>query len=333
MANNYAIFVAATPNFKKHINALLNSMEKRKLYRDCSLTVYILHHDGFTERYLKAITESFSFKVIPIEVKREDVKHPPETNRTEFIKRARFKYLMEYSDNYDVVCLLDADMFIVSPDFMKLFDLVNGTNQLIGCNEKIKWSIGDSYTYNNKPIFNVPQKLYSMHCSVPIIFNYKHWKEVFEHYFKIAFYGRQWKYEQEMGIGDIMSWNISVYKCNKQNDIIVFPMESMCQVHKTYMHPDKYVHVENDYWFSEAGDKIYSIQGRWNTNLDFVDSSMAWCEENNFKKLGRNDGGKILSKVRKGLEAIQQEWYDLNYRGNLMLDEENIWESFNRRSK
>jgi len=327
---NYAIFVACTPKYKKHVNALLNSFEKRRLYRGCNLTVYVLHYNGINKEWLQAITEAFSFKVIPIKIKREDIKHPPGMNDIEFVKRSRFHYIVEYGIYYDVICLLDADMFMVSPDFMKLFDLVNGTTQLIGCNEKIKWTIGNNYQYESKPIFGIPQKLYNMTCSVPIIFNYGKWRRVFEYYLKIAYFGRQLKDDNWVGVGDIMSWNISVLKQNKQNDVIVFPMESMCQVHRTYMHPDKYVQVENDYWYTAGGDKIYSIQGRWNTNLDFVDSSMAWCEENMFEKLGRNDGGKILPKIRKGLEAIQQEWYNLNFCSKLILDEENIWKSFNR---
>jgi len=333
--NNYAIFVACTPNFKKHVNALLNSIEKRGLYKDCALTVYVLYYEEFPESWLKAITESFSFSVIPIEVLREDIVHPPETNRTEFIKRARFKYVMEYGGNYDAVCLLDADMFMVSPDFMKLFDLVKGTNHLIGCNEKIKWNIGDNYMYGDETsIFNTPIKLFNMHCSVPIIFDYKYWQDVFEHYYKICFNGKQVKNDILVGIGDIMSWNISIQKCNRQRDVVVFPMESMCQVHRTYMHPDKYVQVENDYWYTVAGDRIYSIQGRWNFNLDFVEGSMKWCKENMFKAIGRNDGGKILSKIEKGLIAIQQEWYDLNFNSALILDEDKTeYEIFNRRGK
>ena len=330
MNKNYAIFVGCTPNFKKYLNALLNSIEKQGLYNDCCLTVYVLHYNGFNESYLKAITESFSYIVIPIEVKREDVHHPPETKNNEFIKRARFKYLLEYGSEYDVVCLLDADMFMVSPDFMRLFDLVNGTDQLIGCNEKFKWEIGSNYTYEGDPIFNPPQKLYRMHCSVPIIFNLNHWKEVFEYYLKVAFFGRQFKKEQWVEIGDITSWNISVYKCNKQDNIIVFPMEVMCQVHQTYIHPDRYIHVENGYWFTEAGDRVYCIQGRWNSNLDFIEDKMNWCKENFFDKLGRNDFDKLAPKIQKGLEKIQQTWYDLNFKSKLVLDEENIWETFNR---
>jgi hypothetical protein len=332
MNKNYAIFVACTPNFKKYLNALLNSIEKQELYKDCCLTVYVLHHEMDDRTYLRAIAETFSYTVIPVEVKREEVDHPPDTKRIEFIKRARFKYVLEYGSNYDVICLLDADMFFVNPDFMKLFDLVNGTDQLIGCNEKFKWTIGSNYVYDKAPIFFPPQKLYRMHCSVPIIFNLNHWKDVFEYYLKIAFYGREFKKEKWQGIGDIMSWNMSVYKCGKQDNIIVFPMEVMCQVHQTYIHPDRYINVENGYWYTEAGDRIYSIQGRWNANLDFLEDKMRWCKENFFDKIGRNDYDNLAPKIQKGLIAIQQEWFDLNYCSTLKLEEDKEkHEIFNRR--
>jgi len=321
---NYAIFVATTPRYKKHVNALLNSFEKRKLCEKCYLTVYVLHYGGINRSWLIAISEVFSFNVITVEIKENEVKHPENMKEIEFVKRARFKYILKYAGKYDVICLLDADMFIVSPDFMKLFDLVNGTNQLIGCNEAFKWGIGGNYTYEGQPIFQEPQKLFNMHCSVPIIFDSFHWEQVFSYYLKIAYFGEQEKGGKIVGIGDIMSWNISVQKCGKEADIVTFPMETMCQVHQTYLYSDRYVVVENGYWRTARGDRLYSIQGRWNTGLDFVEGSQEWCEKNLL------DYDKAWPNIKKGLEYIQQEWYNLNFYGKLILDEENIWEKFNR---
>ena len=321
---NYAIFIATTPKYKKHVNALLNSFEKRELYKNCHLTVYVLHYGGINNGWLVAISKVFSYSVIPVEIKRKDINHPPDMKEIEFVKRARFKYILEYGGNYDVICLLDADMFMVSPDFMKLFDLVNGTNQLIGCNETFKWGIGNNYTYERQPIFNTPQKLYNMHCSVPIIFDMRYWRSVFEYYLKISYFGEQEKGGGIVGIGDIMSWNISVQKCGKEADIVTFPMETMCQVHQTYMYSDRYVIVEDGYWRTARGDRLYSIQGRWNTGLNFVEGSQEWCKKNLL------DYDKAWPKIKKGLECIQQEWYNLNFCSKLILDEENIWEKFNK---
>lgn len=328
----YCIFIAMTPNFLKWMNALLNSIEKRMLFRDVRLTVYVLHYDGCNPDYLEAIKTAYSFEVIPIEIDRAAIPAPENTNRTEFVKRARFFYIRKYAPEYDVTCLLDCDMFLVSPDFMKLFDLVYGTKLLISCNERFKWNAGPNYMYpDGSPIFKESVKLYHFTCSVPIIFDYMEWKEVFDHYCKICYYGQQLKNDQMTGIGDIFCWNISVQKCNKQNDVIVFPMETMCQVHKRHINPLTFIQVENDYWYSFSGDPIYSIQGRWNTNIDFVEGSLKYLKENTDEKTYK----ATAPKIKKGLEAIQQEWYDLNYKGRLKLDDfedhNPEFEIFNRR--
>ena len=330
----YCIFVAMTPNFMKWMNALLNSIEKRKLFRDIHLTVFVLHYDGCNRDFLRDIQNHFSFEVIPIEIKRGELPAPEGTNRTELIKRARFFYIRKYAAEYDVACLLDCDMFIVSPDFIKLFDLVQGTKLLIGCNERFKWQAGKNYMYSDgQPIFEHSQKLYHFTCSVPIIFEYWAWQDVFNHYCKICYDGRQNKNGKIVGIGDIFCWNISVQKCNKQNDVIVFPMETMCQVHKRHLNPLTFIQVENDYWYSYSGDPVYSIQGRWNTNETFIEGSLRYLREHVDEKTYNAFAGKI----KKGLIAIQQEWYDLNFNSILKIgDYEEIkpfWKTFNRREQ
>lgn len=330
---DYAIFVALTPNFMKWANALLNSIEKRiPNKKNVELTVYLLHHDGVNKRWLNDVQKAFYFKIIPVEMKRSEVPAPPECNRTEFVKRARFFYILKYGYDYDICCLLDCDMFLVSSDFMKLFDLVFETKLLIGCNERYKWHVGPNFTYGDgSPIFKKTQRLYHNHCSVPIIFNLSEWEEVFKHYLEICHDGRQNQNGNIKGIGDIHAWNISVQKCDKQNDVIVFPMEVMCQVHKRHINPLTYIQVENDYWYTFSGDPIYSIQGRWNTNIDFVEGSLKYLKENSDEKTYK----AVAGKIRNGLEAIQQEWYDLNYNSTLNLSEyEDSFpgvETFNRR--
>jgi hypothetical protein len=299
-----------------YVNALLNSIEKRRLFRGCNLTVYLMHHD-FPMEYFEEAQKAFSFRLLPIEIKRNDIDHPPATKRIEFVKRARFHYMPLYSKGYDAVCLLDGDMYMVSEEFMKLFDMVAHTDYLIGCNERFKWSIGDNYQFEGKPIFATPQKLYQMHCSVPIIFDMERWGHVFECYNRIAFHGTQEKNGNTTGIGDIYCWNISVQNCGKQSDVVVFPIETMCQVHRTNMKDWTYMQEEGGYWFTFAGDRVYSIQGRI-AQPNFVDGSIEWYRED-AKNGGRAVNEKQVDKIRKGLQAIQREWWDLNFNQKVNL--------------
>ena len=69
-----------------------------------------------------------------------DVHEHNRADKNLFVKQARFKYVKEHGTKYDAICLLDADMFIVSRNFPKLFKLIEGTSYLIGCNERFKWT-------------------------------------------------------------------------------------------------------------------------------------------------------------------------------------------------
>jgi hypothetical protein len=303
-----AIFIASTDNYLPYLHVLLNSIEKR-CENPKDLDVYILHHE-FPVKYFD-FTHLFSFNVIPISVDRSSIECPIETKRIEFIKRARFSYIIEYAMKYDSVCLLDADMFIVSPQFFDLFELVRGKRFMVGCNERFKWQIGPNFTANGEPLFTEPTKLYNMHCSVPIIFDMPSWKYVFEYYNRICFNGKQVDKEGNVkGIGDIFCWNIAVQKLARACDMIIFPMEAMTQVHQTNLAPQTFMVVENDYWFTNAGDRVYSIHGRV--------AQDGWAEghmERYYRDMGDNAApgltAKLEGKVRCGLEAIVDEWHRL----------------------
>jgi len=329
----YALFVAATPNYLSHINALLNSIYKRNLYKKCDLTVYFFHHDGFDIEYINNIQTAFPFQVIPVEITRGDFDLPTNTKRIEFIKRIRYKKMVEFGALYDVVCLLDADMFIVSDQFMALFDLIKGTDYLIGCNEKIKWDIGDNYFFEDtkKPIFETPQKLMQFICNVPSIFDMQKWRSVVECYCNIAKNGRQYKHGDKdfiLGIGDLHTWSIAIQKMRMNDKVIMFPMETMAQVHYTNMRDWTFPIVENNYWRSQAGDRIYIIHGRI-ARKNFIEGCI-----DKFRQLhkGREEIEKVENKIRNGLKAIQKEFYDLNYNSIIKLSDyieiDPEWETF-----
>jgi len=326
--NKYAIFVAATPNYIGYINALLNSIEKRKLYRNCDLTVYLLHHDGYNEEYLQRIARDLSYVVIPIEIKRSDFDLPPETKRIEFIKRTRYKIMAELGTDYDVVCLLDGDMFFVSDQFMRLFDLVKKTSCCIGCNERFKWGTG-GYKLSGKPMFEKSGKMFQFICNTPAVFDMKaDWHDVLDCYCDIAKNGTQEKNNTTVGIGDIFCWNLAIQKMEMNEKIIAFPMETMAQVHHTNMRGWTYPIDEGGYWHTFSGDRIYIIHGRV-ARSNFVDGCLKKYRQ---LEAGRDDMAKVEPNIKKGLQAIQKEWYDLNYNGKIKLcdyvEEDQIWKTF-----
>jgi hypothetical protein len=314
------LVVATTDNYVPYTNALLNSIQKRRLHEKCDLTVYLLYHDlGKLGHYPAMARERLGFRVEPIEVLRSDVAHPPETKRIEFIKRARFKLIQEIGMRHDLTCLMDADMFLVSDEFVNLYELAADSRLLVGCNEAFKWVIGDTYSYHGQPLFPQPVKLHKMHCSVPIVFDMHQWQDVFAYYNDICFEGRQVRPDGTVsGIGDIFCWNIAVYKLNRQRDVVLFPMETMTQVHQTNCHPGTELQVDNGYWFTRAGDPVYSVHGRV-ANENWLDGHLDRFEEDMQKDGAAGRVPKHKARIEAGLRAVVNEWHELNEKCALPL--------------
>jgi len=318
--HNYAIFVAATPNYIAYLNPLLNSIEKRKLYEHCNLTVYVFYTEGFCPEYIDIIKQAYSFTVYPMKMVRSDFPElNPKMKEIEFVKRTRYKKMIQLALEYEAVCLLDCDMFVVSEQFIDLFNLIKGTDYCIGCNERFKWSSG-AYKFNDKELL-IPRggKMFQFVCNTPAIMDMHKWRPVFEAYCKIASGGTQIKHGGVKGIGDITCWNLATMYCAMNDKMIMFPMETMAQVHQTYFRNRTYPIDENGYWYTFSGDRIYTIHGRV-ARPNFVEGVI--CGGKGYRELhkGRPDIDKVEIEVRKGLKAIQKEWYDLNYNGKVNLD-------------
>lgn len=323
----YAIFTASTFNYINYLNAQINSIYKRGLHKECDLTFYLFWNDNqeFTwdKKYFDDIKERFPFKIETIEIKPNEIEMGP-SNPREYIKRARYNKIMEYAVDYDAVCLLDADMFMVSDRFMCLFDLVSGTDKLIGCNERFKWGV-DNYYYNGEKMFKPGTKLLNMICNVPAIFDMKKWKHVFERYVDFVENATQDKHNNgvRVGLGDLYCWNTAIQYENRQKDVIVFPMETMAQVHHTYVNEWCYHLVDKDYWYTFAGDRVYSVHGRI-AQTNFVDGNLKLLMKNfsdriKDKELLTKIYNQQAGRMRPGLEKIQKEWYDLNFNVKTVL--------------
>lgn len=315
MNNNYAFFICSNREYIPFLNVLLNSIDKHKLD---NVDVYLMYYE-FDLKYLEKIKNSFNFNLIPIEIKKErfSINIFNKRNKNLFIKQARFKYIKEYGMKYDAICMLDADMFVTTHNFTNLFELVKGTNKLVGCNERYKWIFNHKYVYNEEKIFKKPVKAHKFHCSVPIVFDLKKWTDVFDYYNQIAYnaFEVDSKGKIEKPIGDIYCWNISVYKNNRQNDVILFPMETMTQVHQTNSINWTRLIKDNGIWLTYAGDEVFSIHGRIGRN--------GWRQmhSNKIEKIIQEgvstsdtfiNQGRIKSNMNKTLRLIEKEWYDLN---------------------
>jgi len=312
--NNFAIFISSNKNYLPFFNSLLNSLDAHNINVD----VFLIH-DGIDEKYLSSLNIfDFPINVIPIERSDFNIDPANEHNNNLYMKQTRFKYIREYGTSYKAICMLDADMFVTTPNFMNLFNLVNDTNLMIGCNERFKWTFDKRFTYKDKPLFENSIKAKKFHCSVPIIFDLNKWLDVFDFYNKIAFNTFEEKKNGEIKpAGDIYCWNISVYKNNRQNDLILFPMETMTQVHYTNLFPWSNIKKIGKEWWTVNGDEVFTIHGRVGKK-SWYDGHLNNLEKNK-EKYSEKYFNQIKNIAINTLRQIQKEWYYLNFSHKLNL--------------
>lgn len=309
---NFANFVVSDKGYLAYCHALLNSLEQCKIY----YPLYFLHYKIPQEYFIEA-NKLFSFEIIPVELTDEDFNNFKVPNKNLFLKQSRFKFIQQYAAQYDAVCMFDADMFLVSPNFSNFYNLVANTRYLIGCNERYKWQFTNRYIYNEAPIFQGRGiKATKFHCSVPIIFDYKQWVEVFNFYNELMLYGEEIHPKNgRQPIGDMFCWNISVCKNKRENDIVLFPMETMTQVHYSNVFPWTRIFKDGTMWRTFAGDEVYSVHGR------ICNPNWATSQINGYKKHCQNyKMQEDLSSVNLVIKQTQNEWFKLVYDGVFPLD-------------
>ena len=332
MSKRYGIFFAVTGplaerNYLPDCNTLLNSIQKTRLWEwvDGELDVNILHL-GFDPawRYFERARNNFEFNIQEFNLEHRNRQVIPNGVKTnELVKRARYFHIKDAGLKYDAVCLLDADMFFVSPEFGSFFQMVSGTSKLIGANERFKWDVGpESYfEADGTPIFPASGKLHSMICNVPSVFDMHQWQDVFEYYCKICFDGYQIKNGQRVGIGDLFAHNIAIHKLGRASDVVMLPMESMAQVHHVWRKPWTHLINDNGNWRSWAGDRVYMIHDTKRIcQGNFISGNMAEYR----KEFSGWDALETMApKIEAGLRAVQREWWNLNYGSdsNLKLSE------------
>lgn len=315
MSGNYAIFVSSHWGYVPFVNALFNSLAKRKWRH----RVYFIYHEDVLPAYIDAL-KALPFEVVPLKINPTDHDLADDPGRNLFMKQTRFRYIREHGTAHDAICMLDADMFCVSERFENLFNLVAGTSHLIGCEERIKWGFDKRYTADGKPLFDRPVKAYKFMCSVPIIFDLKKWTDVFDTYNRLAF--KAWEVDEQGNrkkrVGDIYTWSVSIYLNNRQDDCVLLPMHSMTQVHGTAGASWCALKNENGYWYCADGCEVYTVHGRIGT-ADWADSQRRWYA-NALAAGGQKYEGKIRDTAEAAYRFIQREWWECNFGNDAVIN-------------
>jgi len=306
----YGVFVSASANYIPYLNAFLNSISKQDAHKRNEFEVVVLSDGTIPENYMRACESSLPYDIVfdtlaglPL-----DAGWPNSWK----CKAGRYFYLLEHGKRYCAVCLMDADLWLTSPQLFDFLPMVEATPNLVGCNERIKWNISGIYTLDGKPILEKSQRLFKFHCNVPLFLDVNNWEEVIEDYTRIVFRGKELR-ETEKTIGDLYSWNLAVYRQGREDDVILTPMQGMTQVHRTGYRDKNCVikKTPDGYWCTEDGDQVYCLHGRPDKpafkNIE---------RKNEFAKHGIDQG-----LYKRYTRLIEQEWLDVNFNCDVDLRE------------
>lgn len=167
------------------------------------------------------------------------------------------------SGQYDNICLMDADMVVISDKFDQLFQLVDGNSNIVGINENFKWIINNNYTINGKPIFDHIVYLTKFTCSVPLFFNVDTMNGFVDTYFDVFLNGKMNYQNRVHDIGDMFAYNIAIKKLHKEDDVIMLPAQMFTQTHMDGYLPWNSIRRNCEQKLvTKQGLEVYSLHGR-----------------------------------------------------------------------
>lgn len=233
MNTRFAFIVAASDNYLPGLIALLNSIKIHQSNADVILISFRL-----PEEFLKKI----SHQIIKMEGK-DQVKETA-------IERFRIAHAL--GDNYDSICLLDADMFLTAncDTFFEVAAkgfIVTGSNGMI---------INFNSEYQKKYNIDLNQDDYiyfKTHTSVPIFINRDN----------LDWFDTLYKSKRIDNFDDFVFLNLLGIAMEKDKKMICMPPYCFTGIHHFQMKPGTLAIDKNGYLVSETEEKIYCVHGKW----------------------------------------------------------------------
>lgn len=318
----YGVFVSANRQYLPYLNALLNSLVKREVYRRQAFDLLVITDGSIPQEYQDACAANLPY---PVEFVQLPDDYHPEWSSAWRCKAGRYEMLRLRGCAFAACCLLDADLLAVSNQVFDFMRLVEETPYLIACNERIKWQIDSVYTLDGLPLLPEPTRLDKFHCNVPLYLDVKEWLGVLNDYQRIVFQGKELR-EQEKPVGDIYAWNIAVYREARQDDVVLMPMPGMTQVHRTG-YRDRHCLLQptpKGHWTTGDGDTVYCLHARPDRpgfrNIETKDEFEKFdISPRHFQQYAR---------------MVECEWLDVNFKYAIDLrkfvPEDLFWEAMGR---
>lgn len=128
MKNKFAIITTISSGYMFALNVNFNTNK----FFGTNADYHVIYHEEMDKQYMEDCIEAFKdhFKIIWI----------PMSEVSRDFHNAKYKYAKTLAGQYDAICLIDADLFIIE-NLLKFFDLAHGRNGLISAQHL--WAGGD----------------------------------------------------------------------------------------------------------------------------------------------------------------------------------------------
>jgi len=263
--SKYAYVVPASSNYIEGLKAMFGSLEYWKNKQDVILVSFRLPDDFIKE--LKKY--SYNIRVIDSEG----------DNQVESTAIERFRVAFEIGQEYDAICLLDADMFMTADntDFLRIASkgvIITGSNgMVINFNKAYQEQYGidlgkDEWIYTK------------IHTTVPIFISKKDLDWFFELYESKRI--NHWD--------DFLYLNILGIKMGKYKNMICMPPYTFTGIHHFQMKPETAVFSKEEILLSGTEEQVYMVHGKWwdkGWTQDLMPTMQKYFKDNMVGKKGR----------------------------------------------
>lgn len=275
---NKHIVVAASEDYRPGLQALLASFDR--YHPETDIKVHLLNYN-VSQNFLDIAIKKYPF------LKITDLKAPASWNKVWQTKIERFNFVQSLTD---LVMLLDADMFFCA-NIDRWFDLAARGYIVAGSNGS---NVRYTEAWREKYEMDIPLGMnYKTITSVPTILDMaKHgilWQEIYNH-----------KLQRKQG-SDFDLINVFIAMHNKFKDLLIYPCQSMTQVHHFGVKLDTRIIKIDDKLMTADGQEVFTVHGKfWSKGwLDGLMKPMY-----NYAR-GRED---IVKKAEKSRDILLEEF-------------------------
>ena len=303
----YAAVTSCTQNYSQYLEALLVSADKYN--HDFDLYVFCINMD---EEFLQKIqNRKWSFNLF-LKRHTEYKKDFNEHEGNHYPKKVRYSFAGWLAPYYQALLFLDVDMMFTN-NIMRFFELVDGTDYLLGCNERFKWGLQKFYLLDNGKQELLPQlEMYWMICNAPLFISQQnaHFWSRAEHAATVL------RRESDDKVpSDLFTMNVALWLAGLQDKVIPLPSYCWTGVHNGYINIYTRIVKKNGRWQSISGEPVYMIHGRW--DKEGCENYYLKEQEKRYAELGLQ--GKVLEKHRKLTDKTIQLIKD-EFHANRILD-------------